>query len=127
MAHMLKEEAAGRVKPYDPAAAKPREKTGRDLLPNGGLPDHVATLALDPAQTLANTISKSMWTSNPGYIVRDGPRLSSVGQSDYVWDEEAIQYLKGQGMYDKEYNVKRDDFVLYAEALARTKLLAKGK
>ena len=34
--------------------------------------------------------SKNMWTSNPGYIVRDGPRMASTTHRDFVYDQEEV-------------------------------------
>ena len=31
-----------------------------------------------------------MWTSNPGYIVRDGARMASTSQRDFVYDQEEV-------------------------------------
>jgi hypothetical protein len=31
-----------------------------------------------------------MWTSNPGYIVRDGPKMASTTHKDFVYDDEEV-------------------------------------
>lgn len=43
------------------------------------------------------SISKSMWTSNPGYIVRDGARMASAFKKDFVYDEEEVGLHREKG------------------------------
>ena len=55
-----------------------------------GVPKYVNMIRDDPEQNAALTISRNMWVSNPGYIVRDAFKLSSTMKQDYVWDEEEV-------------------------------------
>jgi hypothetical protein len=36
------------------------------------------------------SISKSMWTSNPGYVVRDGTRMASHFKKEFTYDQEEV-------------------------------------
>ncbi|KAG2451365.1 hypothetical protein HYH02_003968 [Chlamydomonas schloesseri] len=120
--YFQEQEAAGRILPKAPTPPEP----AKSLLETVGLPSHVQTIRQDPEQALSLSISKHMWTANPGYIVRDGPRTASVMKKDYVWDEEEIALMKEQGMLDKKFNRRRDEFVDYCEASARMSHLTKG-
>jgi hypothetical protein len=37
------------------------------------------------------SISKSMWTSNPGYVVRDGTRMASHFKKEFTYDQEEVR------------------------------------
>lgn len=39
---------------------------------------------------MSTQISKCMWLSNPGYIMRDGSKTVSSFKQDYTWDEEEV-------------------------------------
>jgi hypothetical protein len=56
-----------------------------------GLPAFAGTIKADPQQALAAALSKHTWPSNPGYVLRDGPRMASVTHQDYTWDAEAVR------------------------------------
>ncbi|PNH09616.1 hypothetical protein TSOC_003743 [Tetrabaena socialis] len=121
--YFAEQEALGRVVPCPPTP-QTKHKT---LLETVGIPEHVTTLKHDPEAALSLSISKHQQAaSNPGYIVRDGPRMASVMKKDYIWDEEEIQLMKEQGMLDKKFNRRRDEFVDYCEATARMRHLTKG-
>eukprot|EP00195_Chlamydomonas_chlamydogama_P006944 CAMPEP_0202890078 /NCGR_PEP_ID=MMETSP1392-20130828/594_1 /ASSEMBLY_ACC=CAM_ASM_000868 /TAXON_ID=225041 /ORGANISM="Chlamydomonas chlamydogama, Strain SAG 11-48b" /LENGTH=146 /DNA_ID=CAMNT_0049573569 /DNA_START=207 /DNA_END=650 /DNA_ORIENTATION=+ len=105
----------------------PTPKTmGKSALDTVGVPEHIQTLRTDPEQSLSLTISKNMWTSNPGYIVRDGARMTSTSKQDFVYDEEEVEFMKQQGYLNKNHNRRRDEFVMYVEAHARMRNLIKG-
>src|SRR3569833_2132638 len=74
------------LKPIAPAPAQ----RSRTLLESVGVPIHVQTTRLDPEQSMATTISKNLWPSNPGYIIRDGQKLVSTMKRDFIWDEEEV-------------------------------------
>ncbi len=81
------EEEAGRIKPYQPE----QPPAARSLVDTVGLPKHLETLQQDPIQMMNNSISKHMWTSNPGYLVRDGSHMTSRFKQDFVYDEEEVR------------------------------------
>lgn len=54
--------------------------------------------------------SKHMWTSNPGYVMRNGGTMASVGKTDMVYDQEELAYMREQGFLEKTHNRRRDDF-----------------
>lgn len=49
----------------------------------------------DPILNMATTISKSMWSSNPGYIVRDGAHMTSAFKTDFTYDQEEVGIFCG--------------------------------
>lgn len=81
-----KEAAAGRLQPWVP----PVPEVPKTMLETVGLPQYTATYKQDAELSMATTMSKSMWTSNPGYIMRDGAHMASSTHQDYVWDEQAV-------------------------------------
>lgn len=64
---------------------------GKSALEAVGVPGHVTQVLQDPEQSIALTTSKNMWTSNPGYIVRDGARMASTTHKDFVYDQEEVR------------------------------------
>ena len=68
----------------------------KTLLETMGVPEHITTLKQDPEQLLSLSISKNMWTSNPGYIVRNGPTLCSHMKSEFVYDEDEVSEQAGR-------------------------------
>lgn len=127
MAQYQRLEDEGKIPKYEPQTPPDDERlpSARETMED---PEFLTALKQDPEQAFATTLSKSMWSKVcPGYMVRDGPRLASAMQSDYIWDEEEIAYMKEQGEFDKTNNRRRDDFVQYAEALARATKLARAK
>jgi hypothetical protein len=81
-----KEAAAGRLATWVP----PVEEPPRTLLQTVGLPGFTSTYKQDAELSVATTMSKNMWTSNPGYVLRDGAHMASSMHKDYVWDEDAV-------------------------------------
>ncbi|GLC44080.1 hypothetical protein PLESTB_000931500 [Pleodorina starrii] len=120
--YFQEQEAAGRIVPKPPTPPPER----KSLLETVGIPEHVKTIKQDPEQALSLSISKHTWKANPGYLVRDGPSMASVMKKDFTWDEEEIQLMKEQGLLDKKFNRRRDEFVDYSEASARMIHLKKG-
>lgn len=120
--YFREQEAAGRIVPKAPPPAV-QHKT---LLQTVGVPEHIQTLRQDPEQAMSMSISKNMWTANPGYLVRDGARTASVTKKDYVWDQDEIDLMKEQGFLDKKFNRRRDEFVMYVEASCKMAHLTKG-
>jgi hypothetical protein len=53
-----------------------------------------------------------------GYNVRDPSSTVSTMKTDYIWDEEEIEYMKAQRMLDKRFNRRRDEHTQYVEARA---------
>jgi hypothetical protein len=51
-------------------------------------------------------------------MVRDGAALVSTMKDEFVWDEEEIEFMKQQGMLDKQFNRRRDEHSKYVEAQA---------
>jgi hypothetical protein len=86
--HLESEVAAGRIAPYNPPPPPPSQS----MLETVGLPPFTRAIQADPEQRLASVMSKSMWTCNPGYVMRDGPRMASTAHSDYVWDDEGVSH-----------------------------------
>lgn len=121
--YFQEQEAMGHVQPQPPTPPK-QTKT---LLETHGVPEFVKTIQKDPEQLMATTISKNMWTSNPGYIPRDGARITSTFKQDYVWDQDEVDLMKEQGYLDKTFNRKRDEFVSYVEAAAKMNHLYKNQ
>lgn len=60
--YLKKEAAAGRL----PAWAPPEAEPARSLLETVGVPAFTQIYHQDPELALATSMSKSMWTSNPG-------------------------------------------------------------
>mmetsp|Transcript_34169 Transcript_34169/g.61620 ORF Transcript_34169/g.61620 Transcript_34169/m.61620 type:complete len:157 (-) Transcript_34169:369-839(-) len=113
--YLFKQEALGKIIPKPPTPPK----KGKDLLETYGVPKHIQTIKEDPEQAISLTMSRNMWTSNPGYIVHNGPTMCSTMKRDYAYDTDEILLMKEQGYLDKTFNRKRDEFVNYAEASAR--------
>jgi hypothetical protein len=42
-------------------------------------------------QAMNTSISRSMWTANPGYIVRDGTRMASHFKKEFTYDQEEVR------------------------------------
>ena len=85
--YFKKQEAEGSV-----VAKPPTPQTmGKSALEAVGVPGHVTQVLKDPEQSIALTTSKNMWTSNPGYIVRDGARMASTTHKDFVYDQEEVR------------------------------------
>lgn len=120
--YFKEQEAAGRIVPKAPTPPPPKKTLAETV----GIPEHLGTLRQDPEQSMHLSISKNMWTSNPGYIVRDGPHMASTMKQDYVWDQEEIEMMKEQGYLDKKFNRRRDEFVQYVEASCKMAHLTKG-
>lgn len=53
-----------------------------------------------------------------GYIVRDPKTTISTAKSDFIWDEEEIDYMKQQGLLDKTFYRRRDEQTHYVECKA---------
>jgi hypothetical protein len=67
------------------------------------LPPQLRTLRADPELMKTTEISKNLWNScNPAYTLRDPARLKSTMKSDFVIDQEELQYMKEQGLFDKK-------------------------
>jgi hypothetical protein len=60
--YLIKESAAGRLPKYEPPAPEPV----KGLLDTVGVPAFTCRYLQDPELAMATSISKSMWTSNPG-------------------------------------------------------------
>lgn len=84
--YLQKETAAGRVPAWEPPAAPP----ARSLLHTVGIPAFTSRYQQDAELAMATSISKSMWTSNPGYVLRDGPSMTSSTHQAYAYDTEAV-------------------------------------
>ncbi|KAF6259233.1 flagellar associated protein [Scenedesmus sp. NREL 46B-D3] len=110
-----KEAAAGRLTTWVP----PKEEPHTTLLQTVGLPGFTGTYKQDAELSVATTMSKNMWTSNPGYVLRDGAHMASSTHKDFVWDEDAVAFMKAQGEFNKQFHKRRDEFVMYVEAAAR--------
>mmetsp|Transcript_14921 Transcript_14921/g.41926 ORF Transcript_14921/g.41926 Transcript_14921/m.41926 type:complete len:159 (+) Transcript_14921:161-637(+) len=89
-------------------------------------PEYVTRMLEDPEQKILTRMSASIWMSNPGYLVRDGINTVSVAKSDYVWDQEEIDFMKASGELDKAYHMRKTDQSAYVEARARQRNLMKG-
>eukprot|EP00775_Hariotina_reticulata_P011659 gene11659-11802_t len=113
--YLEKEAAAGRLQVWVPA----QPEVHKTLLETVGLPQYTSTYKQDPELCLATSMSKNMWTSNPGYVLRDGPHMTSATHQDFAWDEQAVAFMKAQGEFGKQHHRKRDEFVMYVEAAAR--------
>uniref|UniRef100_A0A7S0X074 Uncharacterized protein n=1 Tax=Chlamydomonas leiostraca TaxID=1034604 RepID=A0A7S0X074_9CHLO len=120
--YFREQEAKGLVVPKPPTPPA-QHKT---LLETVGVPDHLETLRQDPIQSMNTSISKHMWTCNPGYLVRDGPHMTSASKRDFTYDQEELAYLRAQGYLEKTHNRRRDDFVMYVEAASKMTHLLKG-
>ncbi|KAK9810013.1 hypothetical protein WJX72_003338 [[Myrmecia] bisecta] len=102
--YLKQQEEAGLIHPRPPTPPRPRE-TGPI-----GTPELIATMASNPNEAMNLNLSRNLWVSaNPGYTFRDAAQLTSVMKTDYVWDEEEIDFMKAQGDLDKRFNRKRDD------------------
>eukprot|EP00879_Flechtneria_rotunda_P009951 GHRR01010407.1.p1 GENE.GHRR01010407.1~~GHRR01010407.1.p1 ORF type:complete len:162 (+),score=56.61 GHRR01010407.1:339-824(+) len=110
-----KEAAAGRLQQWVPPQAEPP----KSMLETVGLPNYTETYKQDFELSMATSMSKSMWTSNPGYVLRNGAHMASATHKDYIWDELAIEFMKGQGEFNKRFYKRRDEFVMYVEAAAK--------
>ena len=55
-----------------------------------GLPEYATSTQRNPEVAMGTILSKNMWTSNPGYVIRDGSHMASSAHQDYVWDQEAV-------------------------------------
>lgn len=53
-----------------------------------------------------------------GYIVRDPNKTVSTSKSDFIWDEDEIDYMKQQRLLDKTFNRRRDEQTNYVECKA---------
>ncbi|KIY97029.1 flagellar associated protein [Monoraphidium neglectum] len=109
--HLEHEVAAGRIPAYNPPSPPPP----LSVLDQVGLPAFTRAAKRDPELVMGTTMSKSIWTCNPGYVLRDGARMASTTHSDYVWDDEAVEFLKQTGAFDRSYFKRRDEFVEYVE------------
>ncbi|GBG00267.1 hypothetical protein Rsub_13041 [Raphidocelis subcapitata] len=109
--HLEREVAAGRIAAAPPPPAPPPPTLAERL----GLPAHAAAARGD----LGTAFSRSLWTCNPGYVTRDGPRLASVTHTDYAWDAEAVEFLRQSGAFDPAFRKRRDEFVDYVEKAIR--------
>jgi hypothetical protein len=85
--HLEHEVAAGRIPAYNPPSPPPP----LSVLDQVGLPAFTRAAKRDPELVMGTTMSKSIWTCNPGYVLRDGARMASTTHSDYVWDDEAVR------------------------------------
>jgi hypothetical protein len=63
--YLKKESAAGRVPVWEP----PQPEPGKSLLETVGIPAFTCRYTDDPELAMATSISKSMWTSNPGMLI----------------------------------------------------------
>lgn len=63
------------------------------MLDTIGVPAFTQAFKQDPELSIGTSISKHMWTSNPGYVLRDGSRMASTEHQAYVWSDEEV---KGQ-------------------------------
>lgn len=84
--HLESEVAAGRIAPYRPSPP-PHRPTPLEAY---GLPPHASAHKRDAAAATADATSRALWTSNPGYIARDGPRMASTAHTDFAWDAEGV-------------------------------------
>ena len=50
-------------------------------------PNHSCTT---PLQAMSTSISQNMWTSNPGYLARDGVKMTSNFKKDFTYDQEEV-------------------------------------
>jgi len=107
--------ATGRIKmrpPTPPPVWQPLAK-------RFGVPAHLEAIRADPDAMTQLALSRSQWSScNPGYIVRDGGALTSTMKTDFVWDEDEIEFMKAARLLDKMHNRRRDGFTHYVESKA---------
>lgn len=116
-------EAKGKVMPVPPTPEKKHLSPTEEV----GVPEHVRTVKMDPELNMGTSISKHMWAgAAPGYIVRDGPRETTVSKKEYAYDAEEVEYMRQQGFMNKTHNRRRDEFVKYVEAHAKMQHLIKG-
>lgn len=64
---------------------------GQTALERVGVPLFVTTLRMDPESALGESLSRNMWRSNPGYVMREGPMMASTFKQDYAYDEEEVR------------------------------------
>ncbi len=81
-----KEAEAGRLGTWQP----PQPETPKTLLETIGMPSFASTFKQDPELALGTSLSKHLWTSNPGYVLREGARMASSAHQDYVWRDEEV-------------------------------------
>lgn len=115
------QEAAGRIKPYHPTKSVSTESSVQRIQ----VPEFVHNVKLAPEQCMADSLSRNMWTSNPGYIIRNGTTLTSLTKSDYDWKQEEIEKMKHFGEFQKQHNRRKDEFTDYMEAAAKSRMLSK--
>lgn len=120
--YFKQQEALGKIK----VVQDPQKQVSKQTLEAVGVPGYVTRQMADPVESMTLATSKSMWTSNPGYIVRDGSKLASVSQQDFVYNQEEIEFMKQQGYLNKTHNRRRDEFVMFVEAHAKQVNLMKG-
>lgn len=61
-----------------------------------GLPSFTSSIASDSELSLGASLSRNMWTSNPGYVARDGARMASTAHQDFTYDEDEVG-SRGEG------------------------------
>jgi hypothetical protein len=85
----------------------PVKEPPKTLLQTVGLPGFTGTYKQDAELSVATTMSKNMWTSNPGYVLRDGAHMASSMHRDYVWDEDAVSSCAMHPVCSAGYNFHR--------------------
>eukprot|EP00967_Tisochrysis_lutea_P147569 scaffold280646_cov18-Tisochrysis_lutea.AAC.1 len=83
----------GTIRPKPPTP-QPEHKP---LLDSVGVPEFVDTTRQDPIQAMNSSISRSMWTSNPGYLERNGAQLASTFKKDFVYDQDEASVVVVRG------------------------------
>jgi hypothetical protein len=60
------------------------------MLQTVGLPAYATQRPADPDVAMGDILSRNMWTSNPGYVAREGSSMRGTTHKDYQWDAEAV-------------------------------------
>jgi hypothetical protein len=81
-----KQAEAGRLATWQPPPPA-NHKTMRQTV---GLPAYATQRPTDPDVAMGDILSRNMWTSNPGYVAREGSSMQGSTHRDYQWDAEAV-------------------------------------